>query len=421
MASLRELRNGRWQLVLFVGRDATGKQQRVTKVIHARTATEARRQMAKVEVALQKRAPTRSHAGRTLGQLIDDWHAHRKAQPGASPYTISRQRGMLNVIIDKIGKLRLDDLKPQQIDAFYAALRAKGLSESTVHHYHRLLGAAIRQGHKWGVVDAAVMGRVTPPAPRRPVIVPPSSDAVLGVLAKASGDLSVVLRLYAATGARRSELLGAQWGDLVDGVLTLRRAVVEIPDRPVFVKEWLKNPDEPPRRVPLDAGTVAMLDDYRARLATSLADLGGELADDVFVFPDLRADPTGRTPRRPDAITAQFRKACQAAKVRMRLHDLRHWHATSLIDAGVPVTDVSSRLGHSLTSTTLNIYAHAVERVDDRSAKVIGAALDNAESPRPKPGASGRPVKKGGAGARRDVPAAPPGRAVRRRRPGPAE
>lgn len=40
-----------------------------------------------------------------------------------------------------------------------------------------------------------------------------------------------------------------------------------------------------------------------------------------------------------------------------RLHDLRHFAATRLLDAGVPVKTVSGHLGHARRATTLNVYA----------------------------------------------------------------
>jgi integrase len=59
----------------------------------------------------------------------------------------------------------------------------------------------------------------------------------------------------------------------------------------------------------------------------------------------------------------------------MRLHDLRHFTATRLIAAGVPVRTVSRRLGHSNPSTTLSVYAHFVEASDQDAASVMGGLV----------------------------------------------
>lgn len=52
-------------------------------------------------------------------------------------------------------------------------------------------------------------------------------------------------------------------------------------------------------------------------------------------------------------------KACSKANIRtITLHQFRHSHATLLVNEGIPINDVSKRLGHSKISTTLDIYVH---------------------------------------------------------------
>lgn len=59
----------------------------------------------------------------------------------------------------------------------------------------------------------------------------------------------------------------------------------------------------------------------------------------------------------------------------VRLHDLRHAHATLLLEAGIPLPTVSERLGHSSTAVTGAVYAHATRRADRRAADVLGGLL----------------------------------------------
>lgn len=59
-------------------------------------------------------------------------------------------------------------------------------------------------------------------------------------------------------------------------------------------------------------------------------------------------------------IISLFKKALKKAKLKdMRLHDLRHSHASMLINSGVPIAAVSKRLGHSNAAITLSIYTHS--------------------------------------------------------------
>jgi len=73
---------------------------------------------------------------------------------------------------------------------------------------------------------------------------------------------------------------------------------------------------------------------------------------------------------------------------RARLHDLRHFAATRLLAAGVPVNMVAGRLGDANAATTLNVYGHFLGSSDESAAQVLGTFLDN-----PKPKTRGRPPK----------------------------
>ncbi len=57
-------------------------------------------------------------------------------------------------------------------------------------------------------------------------------------------------------------------------------------------------------------------------------------------------------------------------------HGLRHTAATLLIAAGVDVKTISARLGHALTSTTMNIYVHALKESDKKAADAISNLLE---------------------------------------------
>ena len=98
-----------------------------------------------------------------------------------------------------------------------------------------------------------------------------------------------------------------------------------------------------------------------------------EFDDNSFVF---SSTPDGSQPLHPDSITTGFRRLCDKAGLQgVRLHDLRHLHATQLLAAGVPVRTVSGRLGHANAATTLNVYAHFLQASDRQAAEVIEGLL----------------------------------------------
>ena len=67
-----------------------------------------------------------------------------------------------------------------------------------------------------------------------------------------------------------------------------------------------------------------------------------------------------------------FKKALKAAKLPdIRLHDLRHTHATLALRAGIHPKIVSERLGHTTVSITLDTYSHAIPAMQEEAATLI--------------------------------------------------
>ena len=78
---------------------------------------------------------------------------------------------------------------------------------------------------------------------------------------------------------------------------------------------------------------------------------------------------------RPDVVTGRFRRLAKIHAPGTRLHDLRHFAASQLLAAGVPVKTVSGRLGHSSAAMTLDVYGHHVGAADQVAADVLGNLL----------------------------------------------
>lgn len=61
---------------------------------------------------------------------------------------------------------------------------------------------------------------------------------------------------------------------------------------------------------------------------------------------------------------------------RIRLHDLRHTHATLLLKGGVPIKVVSERLGHSTPGFTMATYQHVLPGMQAEAARAFAALLE---------------------------------------------
>ena len=121
------------------------------------------------------------------------------------------------------------------------------------------------------------------------------------------------------------------------------------------------------RTVDLDPRTITVLKVWRKTQLEERLALGARPRDDSLVF----ANPDG-TPIHPDSYSQSFERLVAAAHVqRIRLHDLRHTHATILLKAGVPAKVVSERLGHANVAFTMSVYQHILPGMQADAAHIF--------------------------------------------------
>lgn len=373
--SLRARGPGVWELRVFLGQDAvTGKKQYRSVRFRGRK-VDAETELARLvtEAAspfAQRRFATADVA---LAELIE---VHLERHPG-SITTLAGYRSILDVHIrPTIGRLKLREIDPMILDRFYDYLLTdKKLSTSRVHQAHAVIRGSLRLAVRWGWLTRNPAIDASPPTVRRSAMTVPTVDQVALALAEAERidpGFGTFVRVAAATGARRGEVCGLLWRhvDLDRSRVSFEQSVVTTTREGVVVKDT-KNHSK--RVVVLDEVTIGALARHRAEIVEQAQFFGTALVDDAFVF---STEIDGSAPWRPDSVTHRW----SALRTRIglptiRLHDLRHFQATMLLKAGVPVKNVSSRIGHRDAATTLNVYAHALEDADEASADLMGQVL----------------------------------------------
>jgi integrase len=271
-----------------------------------------------------------------------------------------------------LGTRKVDALRAMDLDLLYTELSGRGLSARTVRICHTVLRQSLDQARRWGFIAHNPALDASPPPQRRDEVIPPSVEQVLRILDAAydeDPDFGTYLWLKSATGCRRGEVCALRWTDidLDRAELSVRRSVVQL-------GQELREKDtktHQSRRIALDPATVALLRQHRLRQREQMLALGVRLAEDALLF----GSPEGR-PWRPDVVTNRFGRLRSTLDLEhVRLHDLRHFVASVLIDGGIPISTVSNRLGHSQISTTLNLYTHALPATDQRAAAYLGDLL----------------------------------------------
>ena len=182
-----------------------------------------------------------------------------------------------------------------------------------------------------------------------------------------------VLRVVAATGARRGEACALRWSDVdwEERRLTIDESVIASAGGASVKAPKTRTSI---RRVAVDVGTLAELESLKAAQLRLANDAGVALTDDGFVF---SAEPGGGTTPYPDAVTHAFTKARKAAALPsdVHLHSLRHFQATSL-DAVIPERQKQARMGWS-TAHMARHYTDPISSEDQRAAAHIGRLLDD--------------------------------------------
>lgn len=313
----------------------------------------------------------------TVGDWLDRWvdaHAVELKPSTAKSYRDNIGR----YLKPAIGHERLQALSPSRLSVVFKDLYEKGgkdgkpLSPRTVEFARAVLRRALQD---------AVLDRVIEVNPvvgtKRPRVLKPKHTTWTGAQARTflegldeSDRWAPLWTLALATGMRRGELMALRWSevDLEAGVVHVERSVTQVNQQRVYVTP--KNHER--RDVTIDPRTVATLRSWRkAQMAERLAWGGAYQGSDdlVFTWEDGR-------PVLPDFATRTFGVLTTGLEVpRLKLHELRHTHATMLLRDGVPVHVVAKRLGHKDPSVTLNVYADAVPDDDGRAVETFAKAV----------------------------------------------
>lgn len=378
---VRRTRDGkettRWYVVVDVGVTADGRRRQKW---HGGFSTRREAEVARAKIV------TDLHAGSYVAPdriALSEWVRESwlpMIESRVKPSTFDSYRQNMEVhVLPALGTRPLQQLTAAMLNALYGELVARGnsrgpLSPKTVSYIHTIIHKALADAVDAGVVSRNVAERAKPPRPSRratreiqcwePEELARFLDHVRGTR------LEAAWRLAAMTGMRRGEILGLRWSDVdLDGArISVRHAVVSVA---YAVLESTPKTHQA-RVIDLDPVTVQQLQAHRQRQQIEREEWRANYRDNDLVVAKENGEPV-----HPHSFSQAFGRLVRSAGLRrIRLHDLRHTHATITVKAGVPVKVISERLGHESPAFTLKQYAHVIPGMQAEAAAQIGELVE---------------------------------------------
>ena len=366
----------RWYVVVDTGIDPDGKRrQKWHGGFSTRRAAEVER--ARIVNDLHTGGYVAPDRLTLVAWVRESWMPMTKTRVKPSTYD-SYRSNMETHVLPALGSRALQQLTAPMLNALYADLLARGngrgpLAPKTVRYIHTIIHKALADAVDAGILPANVAERSKPPRPNRgrtKKIECWEAEELAAFLRAVEGTrLEAAWRLAAMTGMRRGEVLGLRWSDVdLDGSrLAVRNAIVSV----AYAVLESSPKSHQARMIDIDPATTDLLRRHRDRQVQARKEYGDGYDDRGLVVCAEDGSPI-----HPQSFSQAFGRVIERADLRkIRLHDLRHTHATIAVKAGVPVKVISERLGHESPAFTLKQYAHVMPGMQAEAAGQIAALV----------------------------------------------
>ena len=320
------------------------------------------------------RADTKYKAITNLKQLLKEkqlTHEQLRTLTGLSESTIRSALNNKNISC-KSAKAISDALDCQKL--FEPVEPNKTLVSSTIRRYHYFISSILSRAVEWQIIPYNPCLRVKPPKIKEKKQAYLDNYQAIEFIEKldtAPLKYKALVNLYIDSGARRGEILGLEWPDLIkdDCLISISKESVYVPGLGIF-DDTPKN-DESKRVIKISSETVKLLLLWKKEQSRTRLLMGDQWQGSKKIFTSNSGGPM-----HPDTASWWIKKFAESNNFPgIHAHSLRHTNATLLIANGTDLRTVANRLGHAKTSTTTNIYTHAIKMADEKAADTLSIVL----------------------------------------------
>jgi integrase len=364
MSHLRKRGKKKYQIVIELDSDPNGKRNFIYKTVNAKK-DKARDIMDKME----KEIKSGVFEGKKvkLEKFLNDWIENHRKRLKLSTYE-NYKHIIERHIIPILGDYTLGELinNPMLLENYYDhklkkgnLATGKGLSNRFVRYHHSIMHKAFSSAVKWKMIKINPADLVDPPKKITKEAKYMNSSKIEGFLKTVDNKYYRRLFEFAArTGLRRGEILGLQWSliNLNDKKITVKQSLLRTKGQ-TFIQETTKN--NLVRSVPVSQKVYDILKNIKNKQE----EIKNKLMLKNYNKHDLVFAREDGTPPDPDSISHAFKRYARAADMgEYTFHSLRHSFASILKESGQDIQTIQKLLGHTMRSTTADIYTHVADK-----------------------------------------------------------
>lgn len=422
MAQIRKRKNS-YQIIVCNGEDVNGKRIEKTMTYHPDpklTPKQLEKTLLKISMEFEEKVKTGNLFDgdkMTFSEFYKKWYDEYGVLE-LEKTTLSVYNRYINLrVLPVLGNMKLSSIKAVHLNSLYNAMRKAdvkndgtnvGYSAGTIKKVHAVISSVLKQAVLWDIIETNPCDKVKkikgvkatddiqcfdveqtmrflnaldmeydkPVKERKRKDNNGKEYSVAPYISKITIPTQFKVFFYIAIygGLRRGELLALQWSDIdfANNTIDISKAT-GYSDREMYQKATKNKSSN--RVINLPGSVMNLLAKYKKEYLAYQLQLGSQWAVDEngkrlnFLFVQSNGKQMHiSTPRKKfhtiiEMYNSKVENDCNKLPL-IPLHGLRHTCATLLISQGVDITTVAGRLGHSQTSTTLDIYSHPLQKLD---------------------------------------------------------
>lgn len=306
-----------------------------------------------------------------LAQLVMDEHV----KPNLAPNTQNSYKFAYNShILSFFGNMKISKIKKIQIQKFINE-ESKNLKASSIESIYAILNSTFSKAIDWGFIKENPCKKITLPKIETKnyaeLLSAEEINKLIYIIEKENEIYKVIFYIALYCGLRQGEILALTINDidLKENYINVdKQYSAHIENNKVVHKITKPKTENSVRKVYMSDDVNKLLSEYISKIKVININ-----PKEQYLF----INPQTQEIYDHNALYRRFKKIVKSNNIRdITFHDLRHLHATMLINSGVNIVVIAKRLGDTV-ETVSNTYVHSIKKVEKESVKQLDIFIRN--------------------------------------------